>query len=174
MERRQERSCGLAGHVGGMVGLSLWAHMIGSLISAQLCPSKPTEQQTGCQQTLSCFAESEMRVVSFFFWWASPPFQRAHVLSAGEARRGAALWSYRHECRWWPRLCTVVKSTWHGVQRLASENVCETTQRGPYQDGRKTNEMALSARRGDTLKAAGEEHKTGKRSKINSNTAAER
>lgn len=63
------------------------------------------------------------------------------------------------------------KSTWHGVQRLASENVCETTQRGQYQDGRKTNEMALSARRGDAFKAAGEEHKTGKRSKINSNTA---
>ena len=59
MERRQERFCGLAAHVGGgkgrmggMGGLSLWAHMIGSLISAQLGPSNATEQQTGCQQTV--------------------------------------------------------------------------------------------------------------------------
>lgn len=38
--------------------------MIGRLISAQLCPSNATEQQTGCQQTQFSFAES---VRSFFF-----------------------------------------------------------------------------------------------------------
>lgn len=118
MERRQERSCGLAGHVGGgkggMGGLSLWAHMIGSLISAQLGPSNATDQQTGCQQTQSSFAQS---VIRFFFWWTSPPFQRAHVLPAGEARRGSALWSQWCECRWWPRLCSVTK---HTAQSTAS------------------------------------------------------
>lgn len=47
MERLQERSRRMAGHVGGGeggdVGLSLWAYMIGSLISAQLCPSNATD-----------------------------------------------------------------------------------------------------------------------------------
>lgn len=56
MGRLQERSCVLAGHVGGEEGgmgwLSLWAHMIGRLISAQVCPSNATDQQTGCQQTV--------------------------------------------------------------------------------------------------------------------------
>lgn len=46
---------------GGMGGLSLWAHMLGSLISVQLCPSNATDQHTSCQQTHSSFAEIEMR-----------------------------------------------------------------------------------------------------------------
>lgn len=137
MGRLQERSCKLAGHVGGGEGEvgawgSLWAHMIGSLISVQLCPSNATDQQTGCQQAvLLCRKRDEM-----FFWWKSPPFQRAHVLSAGEARQGCALWSYWCECRWWPRLCAATK---HMAQSTAaaSENVWETEQRWPYQIGTK-------------------------------------
>lgn len=47
---------------GGRDGeLSLWAHMIGSLISAQFCPRNATDQQTGCQQTQASFAEVVMR-----------------------------------------------------------------------------------------------------------------
>lgn len=65
MERLQERSCGQAARIGrgegGMGGLSLWAHMLGSLISVQLCPSNATDQHAGCQQTHSSFAEIEMR-----------------------------------------------------------------------------------------------------------------
>lgn len=82
------------------------------------------------------------------FWWTSPPFQQAHVLSAGEARRGSALWRYWCECRWWPRLWTVIK---HMAQSTAtaSENVCvsETKQRWPS-GWSKANEMVLSAAEG--------------------------
>lgn len=74
------------------MGLSLWAHMIGSLISAQLCPTNATEQQTGCQQTLSCFAESKMRVVSFFFFGGRVHLFSEHM-SSQQARRGEALHS---------------------------------------------------------------------------------
>lgn len=49
MERLHESCCRLAGQVGAVEGgigeLSLWAHMIGSLISAQFCPSNATDQQ---------------------------------------------------------------------------------------------------------------------------------
>lgn len=123
MGRLQERSSGLDGHVErgrGIWGLSLWAHMIGSLISAQLCPSRATVQQTGCQQTQPCFAER----------WTSPPFLWAHVLSAGEARRASH--SEATDTSADGGLGGVHYSTWRRVRFLALGNVFETKQRGPY------------------------------------------
>lgn len=69
MERQWERSCGngwqrrrWGRRVGG--GFSLWTHIIGSLISAQLCPSNITEQQSSCQLTvLLCGRQEE-------FWFS--------------------------------------------------------------------------------------------------------
>lgn len=95
-------------------GLFLWAHMIGSLISAQLCPCNATDQQPGCQQTQSSFTESVMRC---FFWWTSPPFSVSTCPLSRWSVRGSALWSYWCECRWWPRLCTVIQ---HMAQSTAS------------------------------------------------------
>jgi len=58
--------------------------MMGSLISAQLCPSRATEEQTGCQQTQNLFADAVMSWCLCTFCVSTRP----HVLSAGgvEAR----------------------------------------------------------------------------------------
>lgn len=143
MERRQERSGGLAGHAGGMLGLSLWAHMTGSLISAQLCPSNATELPIGCQQTVRlCRKQDE----GFLFLFDGRVHLFSEHMSSPQVKRGEALRSEDTDASADGGLgCATVAK--HTAQRLASGNVRETTQRGTRHDGRKTNEAARSARR---------------------------
>lgn len=107
--------------MGGLKGgVSLWAHMIGSLISAQLCPSNTTDQKTVCQQTqpFLCRRRDEVRFdggVHLFFFiniicehMSSQQVERSEVLlseATDESADGG------------PRLCAVIK---HMAQSTAS------------------------------------------------------
>lgn len=63
----------------------------------------------------------------FFFsfsWWESPPFQWAHVLSAGKLKWGSSLWSYWCKCRWWLGQHTGYSQKAHGTERSHGLKMC--------------------------------------------------
>lgn len=99
--------------------------MIGSLISAQLCPRNATDQQTDCQQAQSSFEESVVRC----FFDGGVHLVCEHMSSL-QVKRGEVLHSEATDASADGGLgCVQSYSTWRREQLLASENVCETKQR---------------------------------------------